>query len=225
MEVEERQDATGTSAGSQSAPSQAGRPPPIILTSATNLIQLQKKIRGLVNGNFDFRNTRSGTRVVTKDMADYSAIKSFLEKENLHFFIFHPKSLKPFKVVIRRLPSVSPAEEIYEALTDLGFDVMSVKQIMSSRRSLPEAGQKSANVPLTQLLFLITLPKNEKSQEIFKLTGLCHISIQVEAYRSINNLTQCHNCQQFGHAWANCSQPPLSPLLVVWRRPSPQRMP
>jgi hypothetical protein len=30
--------------------SQAGRPPPIILTSATNLLHLQKKARGLVKG-------------------------------------------------------------------------------------------------------------------------------------------------------------------------------
>jgi hypothetical protein len=50
MEVEEWQDGTGTDAEKQSASSQAGRPPPIILTSATNLIQLQKEIRGLVEG-------------------------------------------------------------------------------------------------------------------------------------------------------------------------------
>jgi hypothetical protein len=167
MEVEERQDATRTGAGSQSAPSQAGRPPPIALTSATNLIKLQKKIRGFVKGNFVFRNTRSGTTVVTTDMADYSAIKSFLQKENLHFFTFHPKSLKPIKAVIRHLPPVTSAEEIYEALTDLGFDVVSVKQMTSS--------------------------------------------------------------QQFGHVWANYGQtavnPPHPPLLVVWRRPPPQRIP
>jgi hypothetical protein len=30
----------------------------------------------------------------------------------------------------------------------------------------------------------------------------------VEAYRSQKALTQCHNCQQFGHVWANCKQPP-----------------
>jgi hypothetical protein len=178
------------------------------ITSATNLIQLQKKIRGLVKGNFEFRNTRSGTRVVTKDMADFSTIKSFLQKENLHFFTFHPKSLKAIKAVTSHLPSVIPAEEIYEALTDLGFDVMSVKQMTLSRRSLPEAGQKSANPHLPLLLFPVILPRNEKSQEIFILTGLCHISIKVEAYRSSNNLTQCHNCQQLGHVWANCSKPP-----------------
>jgi hypothetical protein len=139
-------------------------------------------------------------------MANFSAIKSFFQKGNLSFFNFHIKSLKPIKAVIQHLPSVIPNEDIYEALTEFGFDVMSVKQTISSRRALPEAGQKSANVPLH--LFLITLNRNEKSQEIFKLTGLCHISVRVEAYKTSSNLTQCHNCQQFGHVWANCNQPP-----------------
>jgi hypothetical protein len=30
----------------------------------------------------------------------------------------------------------------------------------------------------------------------------------VDAYRTRNGLTQCHNCQQFGHIWAYCKQPP-----------------
>jgi hypothetical protein len=38
-------------------------------------------------------------------------------------------------------------------------------------------------------LFLITLPITTKSQEIFKLTGLCHIAIKVEAYKAQTGLT------------------------------------
>jgi hypothetical protein len=53
-----------------SAPSKAARPPPVILTSATNLIQLQKKLKGVAPQSFELRNIRSGTRVVTKDMVD-----------------------------------------------------------------------------------------------------------------------------------------------------------
>jgi hypothetical protein len=68
-------------------------------------------------------------------------------------------------------------------------------------------------------LFLITLPRTAKSQEIFHLTSLCHISIRVEAYRAQTGLNQCHNCQQFGHVWATSS------LFVVWRRPPAQRVP
>jgi hypothetical protein len=47
-----------------------GRPPPIIATSATNLITLHAKLEGLVQGSFEFRNTRNENRVITKEMAD-----------------------------------------------------------------------------------------------------------------------------------------------------------
>jgi hypothetical protein len=64
--------------------------------------------------------------------------------------------------------------------------------------------QAPANLPL----FLVTIPRGEKSQEIFKLTSLIHVVIKVEAYRVQIGLTQCYNCQQFEHVWANCKQPP-----------------
>jgi hypothetical protein len=60
----------------------------------------------------------------------------------------------------------------------------------------------------TLLLFLVTLTRNAKSQEIFKLNSLNHIIIKVELYRAQIGLTQCYNCQNIGHVWANCKQPP-----------------
>jgi hypothetical protein len=81
---------------------------------------------------------------------------------------------------------------------------------MSTTRRSPSEGTLSKNLPL----FLITLPRTAKSQEIFRLTALCHIAVRVETYRAQNGLTQCHNCQQFGHVWAICKQPPR----CLWRR-------
>jgi hypothetical protein len=49
----------------------SGRPPPILLTSTTNLMQLQRHMKGILTVNFEFRNNRSGTRIVTKEMADF----------------------------------------------------------------------------------------------------------------------------------------------------------
>jgi hypothetical protein len=105
--------------------SKSGRPPPIVLTAATNLMQLQRQFRGFVTGNFEFRSTRSGTRIVTKEVADVSAIKTFLEKKELSFYTFFPKSKKPIKAVIRHLPMNTPAEDISDGLVGLGFDVIS----------------------------------------------------------------------------------------------------
>jgi hypothetical protein len=95
-----------------------------------------------------------------------------------------------------------PAKDIAEELVDLGFEVISVRQMSIARRS-PE-GTTSITLPL----FLVTLPRTTKSQDSFKLSNLCHISIKVESYKSQNTLTQCYNCQKFGHVWANCKQPP-----------------
>jgi hypothetical protein len=74
-------DSSGTEATSneEEVPGKTGRPPPIILTSATNLIQLQKQLRIVVKENFGFRNTGNGTRVITRGMADFESVKSHLD--------------------------------------------------------------------------------------------------------------------------------------------------
>jgi hypothetical protein len=184
-------------------PGETGRPPPIVITTATNLMQLQEVIKSLVKEILEFRNTRNGTRVITKTLADFAAVKSNLETQNLPCFTFYIKPLKAIKVIIHHLPVNTPVEDTSDELMGLGFNIFSVKQISSIRRS-PSEGTPTKNLPL----FLTTLSRAAKSLEIFRLTALCHVAIKVEACRVQNGLTQCHNCQQFGHVWANCKQPP-----------------
>jgi hypothetical protein len=50
----------------EAVPGKAGRPPPIILTAKTNLIQLKKQLQNMGKADFEFRNTRNGTRVINK---------------------------------------------------------------------------------------------------------------------------------------------------------------
>jgi hypothetical protein len=104
MELEDsKEKSNNRTDGEQHEPTnQAGRPPPTNLTSATNLIQLQKQLKGIVKGSFEFRSTRNGTRIVPKEMIN-----------------FFPKSRKPVKAVIGHLPFITQAEEIYEALVEL----------------------------------------------------------------------------------------------------------
>jgi hypothetical protein len=148
-------------------------------------------------------------------MADFQSIKAHFDAHNLSYYSFYPKSKKPMKAVIRHLPYNTLSEDLSDGLVSLGFDVISVMQMTATRQS-PSDGSTTIILPL----FLITLPRKTKSQEIFRLQNLCHIAIRVEAYRAQNGLTQCHNCQQFGHVWANCP-----PMLVVRRGSSAQGVP
>jgi hypothetical protein len=116
----------------QASSSQAGGPPPpIVLTSQLNLIQSQRQLRGLLKGNFEFRSTRNGTTIVTKEMAGFLAIPSHFESNYLPYFTFCPKSQKPIQAVIRHLPFTTPAEDISDGLVDIGFDVIRVKKNVS----------------------------------------------------------------------------------------------
>jgi hypothetical protein len=139
----------------ETVPGKADRPPPIILTAKIKLIQLQKQLKNVVKADFEFRNTRNGTRVITKGMADFEAVKSHISNNNLSYFSFFPKSQKPIKAVIRHLPPDTPAEDICEGLVNLGFDVLSVKQMTTTRRSSSDETATTGNLPL----FLITLPR------------------------------------------------------------------
>jgi hypothetical protein len=67
------------------AEGKTGRSPPIVLTSTVNLIQLQKQLKGVAKDNFEFRSTQNGTRVVTKDMVGYQAVKTFLNTQSLSY--------------------------------------------------------------------------------------------------------------------------------------------
>jgi hypothetical protein len=138
-------------------------------------------------------------------MADFQSVKSHFDSQTLSCYSFFPKSEKPIKAVVNHLPHNTPAEDISDGLVSHGIDVVSVKQMTAIRRS-PPVESKIINLPL----FLVTLRRTERSQEIFRLSSLCHIAIRVEAYRAQNSLTQCHNCQQFGHFWANASNLPAA---------------
>jgi hypothetical protein len=102
-------------------------------------------------------------------LVDYQAVKSQFEKNSLSYFTFFPKSEKPIKAVIRYLPITTLAKDIAEGLVDIGFDIISVKQMSTARQSPDD----STNITLP--LFLVTIPRSTKSYGIFKLSSLFHI--------------------------------------------------
>jgi hypothetical protein len=96
-----------------------------------------------------------------------------------------------------------PGEDISNSLEDLGFNVINVRQMTATQTAPNEQTHMKPS-----LYTLSPLPGNIKSEEIFKLNILNHIIIKVELYRAQAGLIQCNNCENSGHVWANCKQPP-----------------
>jgi hypothetical protein len=107
-------------------------------------------------------------------MADYKAKKNLLGQKDVPFFTFYTKEDKPVKAVIRHLPSNTSPEDITVAFQVLGYQVISFKQ-MTAKRPSPAGGDSLVSIPL----FLVTLVRNRKSQETFKITNLCSIIVKV----------------------------------------------
>jgi hypothetical protein len=129
-------------------------------------------------------------------------MKPYLEKNNLQYFTLSPNSEKSIKAVIRHFPPDTSAEDISKSLRGLGVNIVSVSQLTTNGRA------PNGQTHLENLSLHVTLTRNVKSQEIFKLNSSDHIIIKVESYRAQTSFTQCYNCQNIGHVWANCKQPP-----------------
>jgi hypothetical protein len=98
---------TDSSAAEGAVAGKVDTPPPIVLASATNLIQLQKQLKGQI---FESRSTTNG--VITKDIVDYQSVKYYFKSNNLSYYTFYPKSENPINAV-RCQPLVGLWKELY----------------------------------------------------------------------------------------------------------------
>jgi hypothetical protein len=101
------------------------------------------------------------------------------------------------------LTSDKPAEDISNSVEDVGFYVFNARQ-MTATGEAPNGNPHLETLPL----FPVTFTKNIKPQEIHNLSSLNYIVIKVEYCGTQTGLTQFYNCQNFGHVWATCKQPP-----------------
>jgi hypothetical protein len=87
----------------------------------------------------------------------YSTIKSYLQKNNLHYFTFSPNSEKPNKEIIRHLPPDTTVEVTSNSFGILRFNIINVRQIVATRKA-PNGQTHVGPIPL----FLVTLTRNKK---------------------------------------------------------------
>lgn len=95
------------------------------------------------------------------------------------------------------------SHDIHLALQQIGFDLISVKQITAKHPS-PEG----LITTVAMLHFLVTKICCHKSQTMFSLKNLCNINVTIEAHHMQTGLMQCYNCQRLSHMQVYCKQAP-----------------
>ncbi|UYV80320.1 HUWE1 [Cordylochernes scorpioides] len=95
-------------------------------------------------------------------------------------------------LVLKGVTTAYKTEDIAIELATMGFTETSVKRLH----------RQSTKRPMN--IVLVELPKNEHNNKFYGITELLYQKIAVESFRTTNLVTQCFNCQGFGHGQLNC---------------------
>lgn len=172
-------------------------PPPIFVKDVDNYPELCTALIELIGvDNFMCKSTTNSLKIQTKDPSAYRALIQFLKTEEAEYHTYQLKEDKPLRVVIRNLHQTTPLTLIKEELEVRCFEVRQVTNVLHkvSKKPLP--------------LFFVDLEPTLQSNEIFKLSSLLHCKIKIEEPYKPKTISQCFNCQQYGHTRAYCGYHP-----------------
>ena len=138
-----------------------------------------------------------GMRFAPFSVEEYRVIQRYLceleKTERISWFSYALPSEMSRKVAIRKLPATTTADEIIEALGDLGFQAEYVRPI---RVRIGRPGC---------IFFAVLTNTPDLVPGIYGVTGLLFMpGIKIEAWRSKKGPAQCHRCQAFRHSSFGC---------------------
>ncbi|KAE9532288.1 hypothetical protein AGLY_009911 [Aphis glycines] len=168
-------------------------PPPIFVKGVVDFPELCLTLIELIGvDNFICKSTSDCLKIQTTNPVAYRALVRFLRDEKAEFHTYQLKEDKPLRVVIRNLHPTTPLNLIKEELTVRLFEVRQVTNVLHkvTKNRLP--------------LFFVDLEPTTIANEIFKLTSLLHTKIKIEEPYKSKTISQCFNCQQYGHTRAYC---------------------
>ncbi|GBP31082.1 Nucleic-acid-binding protein from mobile element jockey [Eumeta japonica] len=187
------------------APPKIKPPPPIYLLKRANFIKISADCSRLhINYTKAVRVADDNIKIFSPDVETFRRLNKYLIDNKVQHRTYALEEERKHKVVIRGVPDNIPTDDIKSDLTGQGYPVHAVYRI--HRRDGSSTG-----------LVLVVLPKTEEARLISaKLSKVCGLSgIRVEAPHKRGGRGQCHRCQRYGHASANCHVQPRCVKCLV----------
>ena len=172
-------------------------PPPIFVKGVEDFPALCTVLIELIGvDNFICKSSTNSLKIQTMDSNAYRALVHYLKSEKAEYHTYQLKEDKPLRIVIRNLHPSTPLNLIKEELEVRLFEVRQVTNVLHKLNKNP--------LPL----FFVDLEPTPKSFEIFKLSSLLHCKIKIEEPFKPKTISQCFNCQQYGHTRTYCGYHP-----------------
>ena len=161
---------------------------PQVINIIHDEIQAEPRIR---------KNSKSTrTTIYVNKLENHEKIKILLAGADIPLHTYSLKMQKPNKLVIHGL-GLFDVSDIKENLELQGLKVEKVVQF-----------KQNEEATLYNPSYLVTLHKDAKIQETFKIRAVCYMIVRWEKYRNSKMVIQCRRCQAFGHGTQNCYAKP-----------------
>lgn len=169
--------------------------PPITILKC-KIEQLHEVCRILKINDYSIRKISIGLKLFCSNKEDFNNVcENLTKKFELEYFTYAAKNEKPYKAVLLGLDKKDPSV-IKAHLLDMGLKVMDVKIVTRGRDSNNE-----------QIIFIVYFVKKSITLRELrqKYSVMNYIKVRWE-YQKPNKskLTQCYNCQMFGHGSSRC---------------------
>lgn len=143
-----------------------------------------------------YKITRFGTKIICNSAEDFSAVQTHLETCGYEYYTHDKPTERPYRVVLRGLPLVNPAELQSRLKAECGLDAQAVHIIK----------RKGECAALDESFYLVHFAKGYTNlKKLSEVKHIARIIVRWEAYRNKRaDVTQCMNCLYHGHGTRNC---------------------
>lgn len=138
------------------------------------------------------------TQVLAANTADKAAIMEKLKVQQFSFYTYTEPSTKPMIYVLKGIPEDFTCEEVLEDIQKLKLPAIKVSYLVNQTKRSP--------------IFLVSFDRNtDVNTNIHTIQTaaryVCHLVATWQRFnRAQKRITQCRNCQLFGHAASQCNR-------------------
>ena len=170
------------------------KPPPIVIHGTINNHNaFLGRMKNLIKGTFHLKYHKNYTEIFTSNYEDFDILKRQYETTNIEFHTYTDKRKKKYTFVVKGLHDNEETTQILNELKEYKLNAVNINKMKNT-------AQPSFMVTFEEYITLNTLKKEVRHLNYTKVTW--------DNYINKRQITQCHRCQEWGHATTNCYAKP-----------------
>lgn len=146
--------------------------------------------RALGHNNYNLKIMgKNATNIGVCTLEDFEKVKKLLVEHKINYYTYTPKGLRPYTLVLEGLSGTYDVDDVRSYLSGLQIklDINRLVKLEGNR-------------------WLLQLSRESDVEAFYRVRYILHCRVGMRKFKR-GAVTQCFNCQRFGHTSANCHMP------------------